>query len=78
MQFSSLNEFIAMGGHGFYVWISYGFSFVCMALLVYLSCNKQKQVKRNILKKLRRDAKLQQAQERYEKKKIEDEKDLEV
>lgn len=24
MSFSSLEEFIAMGGHGLYVWLSYG------------------------------------------------------
>lgn len=24
MSFSSLNEFLAMGGHGLYVWLSYG------------------------------------------------------
>lgn len=24
MQFDSLNEFVAMGGHGLYVWLAYG------------------------------------------------------
>ncbi|KZZ44230.1 MAG: heme exporter protein CcmD [Saccharospirillaceae bacterium] len=24
MQFDSIAEFIAMGGHGFYVWLAYG------------------------------------------------------
>lgn len=31
MQFSSLSEFIAMGGYGFYVWLSYG---SCLAILL--------------------------------------------
>jgi heme exporter protein D len=24
LQFDSLNEFVAMGGHGLYVWLAYG------------------------------------------------------
>ena len=28
MSFDTFAEFIAMGGHGFYVWFSYGASFV--------------------------------------------------
>ena len=28
MSFESWSEFFAMGGHGFYVWLSYGLSLV--------------------------------------------------
>ena len=76
MQFSSFSEFIAMGNHGLYVWISYGFTFVCIALLILFSLNKQKTIKQDILKKLRREVKLQQAQEKYEQQKIDNEKDI--
>ncbi len=31
MSFSSLNEFMAMGGHGAFVWSAYGLAFVVIA-----------------------------------------------
>ena len=42
MQFSSFSEFIAMGGHGFYVWLSYGISLLLLALLVISSLSQSK------------------------------------
>jgi heme exporter protein D len=30
MQWNSLSEFLAMGGHGFYVWPSFGVTALCM------------------------------------------------
>lgn len=30
MQWSSLSEFLAMGGYGFYVWVSFGATAICM------------------------------------------------
>lgn len=30
MQWGNLSEFIAMGGYGFYVWVSFGVTAVCM------------------------------------------------
>jgi heme exporter protein D len=30
MQWNSLSEFLAMGGYGFYVWVSFGVTAVCM------------------------------------------------
>ncbi|GAB1266249.1 hypothetical protein NBRC116493_34140 [Aurantivibrio infirmus] len=32
-QFDSLQDFLAMGDHGFYVWLCYGVSFVVLFLL---------------------------------------------
>ncbi|MFT5781005.1 MAG: heme exporter protein D [Pseudomonas sp.] len=34
MNFSSLAEFIAMGGHALYVWSAYGFSLLVLAINV--------------------------------------------
>ncbi len=31
MSFSSLGEFLAMGGHGLYVWLSYGAAAIMVA-----------------------------------------------
>ncbi|MGJ8692263.1 MAG: heme exporter protein CcmD [Thalassotalea sp.] len=58
MQFSSINEFIAMGGHGFYVWLSYGFTALSLVLLLIASLHSNKTIRKNIAKKLRRDEKL--------------------
>jgi heme exporter protein D len=30
MQWNSVSEFLAMGGYGFYVWISFGITAICM------------------------------------------------
>lgn len=30
MQWGSLSEFLHMGGYGFYVWVSFGVTAVCM------------------------------------------------
>ena len=58
MQFSSFSEFIAMGGHGLYVWLSYGFTLFSLGLLVFASLHSNKKIRQNIIKKLRRDEKL--------------------
>ncbi|MEL0027729.1 MAG: heme exporter protein CcmD [Perlucidibaca sp.] len=34
MAFSSVHDFIAMGGHGFYVWLSYGLVFGGLLVLI--------------------------------------------
>ncbi|MEM7002276.1 MAG: heme exporter protein CcmD [Pseudomonadota bacterium] len=34
MQFESLNEFFAMGGHGLYVWLAYGATFLVLVGVV--------------------------------------------
>ncbi len=30
MQWNSLSEFLAMGGYGFYVWVSFGATALCL------------------------------------------------
>ena len=36
MHWNSLSEFFAMGGYAFYVWGSFGITFLCMAIEVFL------------------------------------------
>ena len=66
MQFSSFNEFIAMGGHGLYVWLSYGFTLVALMILIFFSLRANKSVRANILKKIQRESKLRKAQARQQ------------
>ncbi|MGL5037996.1 MAG: heme exporter protein CcmD, partial [Aeromonas sp.] len=30
MYFASFSDFLAMGGYGFYVWLSFGLTLVCL------------------------------------------------
>ncbi len=67
MQFSSFQAFIAMENHGFYVWLSYGISFVLLTLLVVLSFKKNKQVISQIRQRQQRELKLKKAAENHHK-----------
>lgn len=62
MRFSSFSEFIAMGGYGFYVWLSFGLSFALLALLIIFSKVSHQQTKASIAKRLIREEKLKAAQ----------------
>jgi heme exporter protein D len=42
MQWHSMRGFLAMGGYGFYVWGSFGITFLCMAIELWL-LNKRRQ-----------------------------------
>ena len=63
MQFDSFSAFIAMGGYGFYVWLSYGVSILALALLVFSSITDHKKIKQQIAQRQKREAKLRQAAE---------------
>jgi len=64
MQFSSLAEFIAMDGHGFYVWLSYGVSATLLSVLTFLSLRKNKSIIKQIRQRQQREMKLKQAAQR--------------
>jgi heme exporter protein D len=61
MQFSSLSEFISMGGYGFYVWLSFGSATLILSLLLIASKKRLKQVLAAIAKQQVREEKLIQA-----------------
>ncbi|MGX2955508.1 heme exporter protein CcmD [Ursidibacter arcticus] len=42
-QFSSISDFFAMGGYGFYVWLAYGITFLSVGLLIWQSKREIKQ-----------------------------------
>ena len=63
MYFESFSAFLAMGGYGFFVWLSYGVSIlVVTAFVMYINVDK-----RNLIKEVRaqaaRKARIQQAKE---------------
>ncbi|QOL25871.1 heme exporter protein CcmD [Thalassotalea sp. LPB0316] len=61
MQFSSFADFFAMGGYGFYVWLSFGAAFVLLLGLVLNSLLSHKQVKQRIAQQHIRQEKLKRA-----------------
>jgi heme exporter protein D len=67
MQFSSFADFIAMDGHGFYVWISYGASALLFFLLIYISKSQDQQVKKQIILREKRHKKLKVAEKKQAK-----------
>lgn len=44
MAFDSFSEFIAMGGYGFFVWLSFGVTFIAMLAIVVESKLAYKQL----------------------------------
>ena len=61
MFFQSWSDFINMGGYGFYVWLSYGISFVAMIILAIPSVKGRKAVLKEVLREQQREARLNQA-----------------
>jgi len=66
MHFDSFSDFFAMGGHAFYVWWSYGITFVLLSGLCVMSVLKRKSLLTQIhqqhqheqkLKEMRKDKK---------------------
>jgi heme exporter protein D len=46
MQFESFSDFIAMGGYGFFVWLSYGSCAAILAGILIGSLNDSKKLKK--------------------------------
>ncbi|MGV2873250.1 heme exporter protein CcmD [Colwellia sp. E150_009] len=60
MQFDSFSDFLAMGGYGFYVWLSFGISAALILVLIFNSILSHKQVLKNIASQQLRENKLRQ------------------
>jgi heme exporter protein D len=44
MHWNSVSEFLAMGGYGFYVWGSFGITFLVMAIELWLLNQRRQKV----------------------------------
>lgn len=58
-QFNSISEFFAMGGYGFYVWLSYGVTFLAVAILIWQSKQEIKNTLKLAKKEQARESRLQ-------------------
>lgn len=59
MFFETWQDFLDMGGYGFYVWLSYGISFAAILLLVIQSYRDKKTILAEVRREIAREQRLQ-------------------
>jgi len=64
MAFSSLSDFIAMGGYSFYVWLAYGVSLLSLAVLIFSTVSKRKKIFYQVEQRLLREQRIKAAEKR--------------
>ncbi|WP_027857809.1 heme exporter protein CcmD [Marinobacterium jannaschii] len=57
MSFNSFSEFLAMDGHGLYVWLSYAIAATIVTINLVSPLLRKKQLKAELLRRLRREKK---------------------
>ncbi|WP_430461935.1 heme exporter protein CcmD [Thalassolituus sp. LLYu03] len=57
MEFNSVSEFLAMGNHGFYIWLSYGLTAVVVAWNVLQPLLQRRRLLKEQAQRLRREKK---------------------
>ncbi|MEH6649228.1 MAG: heme exporter protein CcmD [Motiliproteus sp.] len=62
MYFDSLADFIAMGGHGLYVWLAYSIALVIVVFNIASPILRKRQFMANYRKRLQREQRLAQRQ----------------
>ncbi len=55
LQFESFSEFLNMGGHGLYVWLSYALGIAIIIANLILPVFKRKELLKNLARRLRRE-----------------------
>ncbi|WP_435275217.1 heme exporter protein CcmD [Psychrobium sp. nBUS_13] len=60
MHFDSFSDFIAMGGHAFYVWWAYGITFTLLTTLTIVSVRRKNSLLKEIAKRAQHEDKLKQ------------------
>ena len=55
-----------MGGYGFYVWLSYGLSFIAIVALIIQSLMGKSAVLKSVKREQQRESRLQQVQQKGE------------
>lgn len=63
MAFASLSDFFAMGGYGFYVWLSFGFTYIGLLALGWYSKFEHQALKQQIRAKAAREQRVRKHQE---------------
>ncbi|MBV2127824.1 heme exporter protein CcmD [Arsukibacterium indicum] len=63
MHFQSFSEFLAMGGYGFFVWLSFGLTYLLLVGLIAVSVYQQRQFKQQLKATIAREQRVKQYQE---------------
>lgn len=63
MYFQSFSEFLAMGGYGFFVWLSFGATYLLLLGLIAVSVYQHKQFKQQLKATIAREQRVKQYQE---------------
>jgi len=56
VSFDSFSEFIAMGGHGFYVWLSYAIALVLIVINLVSPVMRRKKLFAELVRRFRRES----------------------
>lgn len=63
MQFSSWQAVVDMGGYGFYVWLSFGVTFLAIGLLLVNGLMQRRQIQREAVKQQKRAERIAKRQQ---------------
>ncbi|WP_279496676.1 heme exporter protein CcmD [Aeromonas veronii] len=63
MHFASFNDFMAMGGYAFYVWLSFGLTLVCLVGIIISTRMKTRSLLAELRSKQAREARRKAAQQ---------------
>jgi heme exporter protein D len=66
MQFESFADFLAMGGYAFYVWLSFGVTFVAMAIVAVQSFIKHRGLLKQVVVEKERKARIKKARQQQQ------------
>ena len=56
MSFNSFSEFLSMGGHGLYVWLSYALGLIVILANLVSPLQAGKRLKQNLARRILREA----------------------
>ncbi|ASM50701.1 heme exporter protein D [Pseudoalteromonas espejiana DSM 9414] len=63
MQFDSFSDFIAMGGYGFYVWLSFGTCALILLGILISSLRDTKRIMASVEQQVAREARIKKAKQ---------------
>jgi len=66
MQFDSFAAFINMGGYAFYVWLSFGVTFVAMGIIAIQSFFKHQNLLKQVVVEQERKARIKRARKQQQ------------
>lgn len=63
MQFDSFSDFIAMGGYGFYVWLSFGTCVLILLGILFSSLRDKKQILASVEQQIARETRIKNSKQ---------------